>query len=97
MKKYISLFPPEVRKGEEPSAASLAEATKTNADRDEVKRWVREQMESGDLPSEPEVEHHGGGSRAQKWPQSASAHADAEKPVDTDAQEDDFFGDSDKE
>ncbi|KJA28793.1 hypothetical protein HYPSUDRAFT_108359, partial [Hypholoma sublateritium FD-334 SS-4] len=55
-KKYISLFPPEVRKGEEPSAASLAEATKTNADRDEVKKWIREQMESGDLPSEPEVE-----------------------------------------
>lgn len=97
MKKYISLFPPEVRKGEEPSAASLAETTKTNTERDEVKKWIREQMESGDLPSEPEVElaHHSGNSRAQKWPGGAAPSTTVVESKPDAAEEDDFFGEDD--
>lgn len=52
-KKYISLFPPEVRSGKEVSDPS--EAEKTNAEREEVRSWIREQMEKGDLEMEPEL------------------------------------------
>jgi hypothetical protein len=97
-KKYISLFPPEVRAGEEPSEASLAETTKTNADREEVRKWIREQMKSGDLPSEPELElsQHGSGSaRVQKWPQGAAPSAPSAGAKQTDDVQDDFFGEDD--
>ncbi|CDO76748.1 hypothetical protein BN946_scf184813.g18 [Trametes cinnabarina] len=64
-KKYISLFPPEVRqakKGEQ-SAAEVARAAKeakerseTHRQREEIRSWIRAQMDSGDLSWEPEVE-----------------------------------------
>ncbi|TBU37627.1 hypothetical protein BD309DRAFT_973667 [Dichomitus squalens] len=57
-KKYISLFPPEVRKGEEAEAETVDEKGKAETDgqREEIRAWVREQMEGGALSSEPEVE-----------------------------------------
>ncbi|KAJ7935379.1 hypothetical protein B0H13DRAFT_1590760 [Mycena leptocephala] len=55
-KKYISLFPPELRKGEtqEPSV---------DPGREEVRTWIRSQMESGELSAEPEMhlDSRGGG------------------------------------
>ncbi|KAF8963617.1 hypothetical protein BDZ97DRAFT_1819568 [Flammula alnicola] len=101
-KKYIAIFPPEVRKGEEQSAASLAEATKTNAQRDEVRKWIREQMEEGDLPAEPELElaiQHGSGKpHAQKWPQGEAPTISTTESKRTDeTQDDDFFGEDDDE
>lgn len=52
-KRYISLFPPEVRQGE-PTPAP--ESSETNQQREETLNWVREQMRSGRLPAEPEME-----------------------------------------
>ncbi|KIM40370.1 hypothetical protein M413DRAFT_446558 [Hebeloma cylindrosporum] len=101
-KKYISLFPPEVRKGEEPSAASLVEAKKTNADREEVRAWIREQMKQSQLPTEPEREvlSHSkaktGKTQSQKWPQEAGSAALTTVELETvDVPEDDFFGEDD--
>jgi len=102
-KKYISLFPPEVRKGEKPSTASLAEAKKTNADREEVRAWIREQMKHGQLPTEPEHEilsnskAKTGKAHSQKWPQvGGSATMIRAVEMETlDVQDDDFFGEDD--
>ncbi|PPQ93819.1 hypothetical protein CVT25_013528 [Psilocybe cyanescens] len=100
-KKYISLFPPEVRKGESVSAASPAETKKTDEDRAEVRRWIEEQMEQGDLPREPELElasqHGTGKSRAQKWPQGETVHTAPATSKETEEQKDDFFGEDDDE
>ncbi|KAJ3912276.1 hypothetical protein F5877DRAFT_27475, partial [Lentinula edodes] len=51
-KKYISLFPPDVRnnlvqKSDSPSI-------ETDQERDEVKKWIRDQMAAGILPTAPE-------------------------------------------
>ncbi|KAF9262676.1 hypothetical protein L218DRAFT_973478 [Marasmius fiardii PR-910] len=53
-KKYISLFPPEVRQGQEIMADDPDSAT-TNAEREETRNWIREQMEKRHLPNEPEL------------------------------------------
>ena len=60
-KKYISLFPPEIRQGgkerdREQVAREEKEKSETDRQREEVRKWVREQMEAGALSSEPEVE-----------------------------------------
>lgn len=64
LKKYISLFPPEVRQ-HAPDAdtaakgkAKEAEAEKaaTDAQRKQVREEIRERMERGDLSTEPELE-----------------------------------------
>lgn len=102
-KKYISLFPPEVRKGEKPSAASLAEAKKTNADREKVRAWIREQMKQEQLPTEPEHEILSNSkaktakAQSQKWPQvgSATLMTRAVEMETVDVQDDDFFGEDD--
>ncbi|KAF4620923.1 hypothetical protein D9613_000935 [Agrocybe pediades] len=103
-KKYISLFPPEVRHGDEAST-SKAEAQKTNEEREEVRKWIREQMKEGDLPNEPEQElssqNGAKKGRAQKWPQSGETSTnDSKSRTSKPAQveQDDFFeddGDSD--
>ena len=57
-KKYISLFPPQVRGAATSSADATEEDTagETAKEREEVRQWVRTQMEEGGLPAEPEVE-----------------------------------------
>ncbi|KAI0800156.1 hypothetical protein C8Q74DRAFT_1234670 [Fomes fomentarius] len=61
-KKYISLFPPEVRNGEEEvtekrkSKARAEELSETDRQREEIRRWIREQMDGGGLSWEPEDE-----------------------------------------
>ena len=57
-KKYISLFPPEVRKGKEAEVETVDEKGKAETDRqrEEIRTWVREQMEAGTMSLEPEVE-----------------------------------------
>ncbi|KAF8633456.1 hypothetical protein AX17_004625 [Amanita inopinata Kibby_2008] len=103
-KKYISLFPPEVRKGESPPSDS--EATKTNTQREEIRSWIRQKMEAGDLSATPEenansknvglssADLHGPvkqNSKAARKAQSQNV-----KPAD-DIKEDTFFGDDDDE
>ncbi|KIK60867.1 hypothetical protein GYMLUDRAFT_73683 [Collybiopsis luxurians FD-317 M1] len=54
-KKYISLFPPEVRHKSDTSDNTNAPETKeTDQQRQEIKQWIREQMSAGSLPAEPE-------------------------------------------
>ncbi|KAL1937859.1 hypothetical protein VTO73DRAFT_12752 [Trametes versicolor] len=60
-KKYISLFPPEVRNAKEGQSAADAareakEKSETDRQREEIRAWMREQMDSGALSWEPEVE-----------------------------------------
>ncbi|KAI0629524.1 hypothetical protein C8Q77DRAFT_1140736 [Trametes polyzona] len=59
-KKYISLFPPEVRQAKGQSAAETARQAKEKSDtdkqREEIRTWMREQMDGGALSWEPEVE-----------------------------------------
>ncbi|KAF8885989.1 hypothetical protein BD779DRAFT_1662784 [Infundibulicybe gibba] len=102
-KKYISLFPPEVREGE-PQSHSGAEMDKTTTGREEVKSWIRERMSAGKLSAEPELHldvrsdrklHSGewdgrgeGGDASRKPTKSKKTKKDARLAVD----EDMFFG-----
>ncbi|KIM82392.1 hypothetical protein PILCRDRAFT_461102 [Piloderma croceum F 1598] len=56
-KKYISLFPPEARQrpSEVQSTISKADTVKTDALRDEVRKWIRDRMDKGELQMEPEL------------------------------------------
>ncbi|KZT72334.1 hypothetical protein DAEQUDRAFT_31478 [Daedalea quercina L-15889] len=83
--KYISLFPPELRT--EPHAhpdpyphsysrskdldGDSKPENETDAQREEVRAWVREQMAAGEMSAEPEVEQR---SREQKQENLATSH-----------------------
>nr|GAT58382.1 predicted protein [Mycena chlorophos] len=92
MKKYISLFPPELRSGETPQPS-------LDAGREEVRKWVREQMASGDLPAEPELhlDSRGGGAEweAVSQPKKKKQEA-AAMELDEDEEQDEFFDDDDE-
>ncbi|KAH6910414.1 hypothetical protein BKA70DRAFT_1147429 [Coprinopsis sp. MPI-PUGE-AT-0042] len=102
-KKYISLFPPEVRNGEAPAKVSEAESDKTNKDREEVRSWVRESMMKKDLPSEPELQIDAPHTFKTQFPsqaksKSASSSKAQKKETANDIADDDFFdNDSDEE
>ncbi|KAF5387230.1 hypothetical protein D9757_006811 [Collybiopsis confluens] len=53
-KKYISLFPPELRQNSNDDSPSSTEPADTDHQREQVKTWIREQMNSGALAGEPE-------------------------------------------
>lgn len=67
LKKYISLFPPEIRqkdgadeKGKSKETEEQAgERVKTDAQREEIRYQIRSQMEKGELSTEPELEERG--------------------------------------
>lgn len=116
LKKYISLFPPELRA--EPHAhpdpyphtyTSSKDASgdakpenDTDAQREEVRAWVREQMASGQMSAEPEVELR---TREHKRPHFSPSHEQPGakvRPVKTsvpamsqEIEGDEFFGDDD--
>ncbi|KZP13015.1 hypothetical protein FIBSPDRAFT_754181 [Athelia psychrophila] len=54
-KKYISLFPPEKRQEGSEASSSTADAGKTDAQREEVRTWIRQRMQDGELDAEPEL------------------------------------------
>ncbi|KAJ2918055.1 hypothetical protein MD484_g2394, partial [Candolleomyces efflorescens] len=95
-KKYISLFPPEVRDG----TASVPLADKTSSEREEVQKWVRDCMAKGELPAEPELHLDADDKKpkaSQKFPsqtQKPKAKTAHPKAVD-DINEDEFFGNDD--
>ncbi|KAG7091296.1 hypothetical protein E1B28_010342 [Marasmius oreades] len=102
-KKYISLFPPEVRKGQEKPADDSAA---TNAERGEVRNWIREQMEKGALPGEPEstLQQENGITKKRvalkphvKWDKHEVEQADESDSYARGEEKDDFFGDDDDE
>ncbi|KAL0565532.1 18S rRNA maturation protein [Marasmius crinis-equi] len=97
-KKYISLFPPEARHDPQKSEPTTAS---TDAEREEVRRWIREQMEKGDLPAEPESAPENGVTSTSKkakakWDKDKDKKARVEEEKDED-EKDDFFEDADEE
>ncbi|KAJ7252432.1 hypothetical protein B0H12DRAFT_1118245 [Mycena haematopus] len=94
-KKYSSLFPPELRKGETQELA-------VDAGREVVRAWVRSQMESGELSAEPELHLDARGSdRAVDWggekrPKKNST-AQPEMDADVDSDGDEFFENDDED
>jgi len=70
------------------------ETKKTNAERQEVQTWIREQMNQGLLPMEPEHElpkaKSGKRQNNQKWSQTRGPST-KEREME-DIQDDDFFG-----
>ncbi|KIL68709.1 hypothetical protein M378DRAFT_119723 [Amanita muscaria Koide BX008] len=98
-KKYISLFPPEARKGE--TRPTAEESANSNAQKEEIRSWIREKMVVGELPAKPEETKSQNVTVAMPHPQQpgkAKSKAEnnrgtsATKPTD-DVGQDPFFGD----
>ncbi|KAG6842884.1 hypothetical protein H0H93_003079, partial [Arthromyces matolae] len=51
-KKYISLFPPELR---EDSTSSETPTLRVNPDSEEIRTWIRKRMDAGKISVEPEL------------------------------------------
>lgn len=87
-KKYISLFPPEVRN----KSLEIAEAPSAQSDmeREEIKKWVRKQMETGALPSEPEDVQRSDHQSRMQWDEKASKKV-VKDDDDVVEEKDDFF------
>ncbi|KAM6502600.1 DUF2361 domain containing protein [Amanita muscaria] len=98
-KKYISLFPPEARKGE--TRPTAEESANSNAQKEEIRSWIREKMVVGELPAKPEETKSQNVSVAMPHPQQPgkakskaenNGETSAKKPTD-DVRQDPFFGD----
>ncbi|KAG6888393.1 hypothetical protein C0995_008633 [Termitomyces sp. Mi166 len=99
-KKYISLFPPNVR---EDLASSETPIPKVNPDSEEVRSWIRGRMEAGEIPSEPELHLDSGAQEdkttrrsASEWSGGSKKRKDEAAPAAAHEQEepeDAFFGD----
>ncbi|KAF9450113.1 hypothetical protein P691DRAFT_726683 [Macrolepiota fuliginosa MF-IS2] len=108
LKKYISLFPPEVRQDESGSGIAEEDAAKTAQAREEVRGWVRSCMEEGKFPKEPELhpssdtKHHSkynrweGGVTSKKPTELKSKSRPALEEHDDAIEQDEFFGDDDE-
>ncbi|KAJ6497418.1 hypothetical protein C8R45DRAFT_1129174 [Mycena sanguinolenta] len=90
-KKYISLFPPELRKGETQELAA-------DAGREEVRTWVQAQMEKGELSAEPELhlDARGNGGAADWASEDKKPKKQSDPEVDVDS-DDEFFEDDDED
>ncbi|KAK7691921.1 hypothetical protein QCA50_005326 [Cerrena zonata] len=101
--KYVSLFPSEVRQDDgnkgKAKAEESAETAKTDLQREEIRKLIREQMEQGKLSSEPELEQHGDQAphhtpRSRSTLKSSQNGSNAEPAVKlAGVQDDAFFGD----
>ncbi|KAG6878288.1 hypothetical protein C0992_008295 [Termitomyces sp. T32_za158] len=99
-KKYISLFPPDVRE-DHPSSPDTP-TIKVNPESEAVRSWIRERMEAGELPADPELHldsrvHDAKTARRStaEWGSSKKTDEKAPKAPAHDLQEpeDAFFGD----
>ncbi|KAK7057776.1 hypothetical protein R3P38DRAFT_2842975 [Favolaschia claudopus] len=96
MKKYISLFPPELRNGETQEPA-------LDSGREEIRAWIRSQMQSSELPSEPELHldwKKDSGVADAKWGGEKKASKKSQPTKESEPQEDpedEFFEDDDGE
>ena len=109
LKKYISLFPPEVRRHSEADDADAekgkakereAETASTDAQREEIRSEIRERMQRGALSMEPEREQQNPKTERAKEggrekPQ-ALVQKSRPKPA-PDIKEDAFFGEDEEE
>ncbi|KAK7052847.1 18S rRNA maturation protein [Paramarasmius palmivorus] len=103
LKKYIALFPPEVRQGSKPSPETSSENATTDAEREEIRRWIREEMEKGTMALEPEhAEDSGQLPKAKagpsKWDKKSIGQPHRHKEVkeveeESSSEKDDFFED----
>ncbi|ESK87842.1 rrna-processing protein efg1 [Moniliophthora roreri MCA 2997] len=95
-KKYISLFPPEIRNGQT-FASAVTSSSETDAERAEIRRWIREQMEKGVLSKEPELEHASEGrvpkTKIGPWDKKKSGSKEMEVEEQFGSDKDDFFED----
>lgn len=90
MKKYISLFPPEVRN--KSSEIVDPPSAQSNEEREGIKKWIREQMEAGSLPGEPEdVERSQTESNHADWETGKNKKTTKKDAEDVVAEKDDFF------
>ncbi|KAF9529756.1 hypothetical protein CPB83DRAFT_852126 [Crepidotus variabilis] len=103
-KKYISLFPPEIRKGEEDTVPiSPAETQNTETEREEIRSWIRTQMELKELPGDPETTQFTGDNprgRSQNWPSTRNRVANKVDDMELTSRgldQDDFFGEDEDE
>ncbi|KAJ7188993.1 hypothetical protein C8R46DRAFT_878339 [Mycena filopes] len=94
-KKYISLFPPELRKGEtqEPSL---------DTGREEVRVWIQSQMDAGEISAEPELHLDSRGGGGGDWggdetKKKKKGGGEETQPAEEDEPEDAFFGDDDED
>ncbi|KAJ3753975.1 hypothetical protein EV360DRAFT_52510 [Lentinula raphanica] len=86
-KKYISLFPPDIQHNTEIELPSV----KTDQEREEVKKWIREQMASQVLPTEPEnVERSQSDTSQAHWVKKVKKN-DGKRVEEEDEEHDDFF------
>ncbi|RXW25569.1 hypothetical protein EST38_g255 [Candolleomyces aberdarensis] len=98
-KKYISLFPPEVRSG----ASSASAPDKTSQEREEIQTWIRECMMKKELPAEPELQLDADARHDKKPKASQNFQSQNQKPKTKDVSskpaddinEDEFFGNDD--
>jgi len=93
--KYISLFPSEVRNGE--ARQVDAEAAQTDVRRQEIRSWIRDKMNCGDLPTATEENmnsKYAGGDLHE--PERSGNQKRKDKKRD-EIEEDPFFGDDEEE
>ncbi|KAH9889320.1 hypothetical protein C8Q73DRAFT_154352 [Cubamyces lactineus] len=112
-KKYISLFPPEVRQAKAGQSAAEAareakEKSDTDKQREEIRAWMRKQMDAGELSWEPEVELEKAERKAARASKATSSmetqparpkeeKKSKAKPKAAGIADDDFFGGDDDE
>lgn len=112
LKKYISLFPPELRSQSQehsdpyPHSYSRPSGSEneTDAQREEVRAWVREQMAASEMSAEPELEIRSANKDGVRLPKHisdrypAAGHQGGKQDkmdVEIGVQRDEFFGDDD--
>ncbi|KAJ4471529.1 hypothetical protein J3R30DRAFT_3710073 [Lentinula aciculospora] len=96
-KKYISLFPPVVRNNLQTTNSPSIEPEQ---ERDEVKRWIREQMTAGTLPAEPEdIQRSQYSSNQMEWDKKVKKNVKAKEGSYEEIEDDrdDFFQDDEGE
>ncbi|KAJ8697119.1 18S rRNA maturation protein [Pleurotus ostreatus] len=97
-KKYVSLFPPEVRQGE----AAIPSSASTEAAREELRSWIRDCMSNGEIPPDPEMSLEEKGTTRHKQPSAKPTKTDpapkSQRREPTPEEVDPFFGeDGDEE
>ncbi|KAK0195982.1 hypothetical protein F5146DRAFT_1027973 [Armillaria mellea] len=93
--KYISLFPPEIRHPE--TQSNSTDSSETNAQRQQIKDQIRQQMLDGELPHEPELHLSTVTDTLTKKRVTKPSKSTSSVPVADVEQDDDFFGDDDEE
>lgn len=101
-KKYISIFPPEARDTDTPDKlkADDAASSKTDAERADIRDWIRTQMLEGKLSKEPELQDSEDGAAPDNWSAISVSKKRRQQPLveaEVVEEEDAFFEDDDEE